>query len=217
MKLRSKILIILLFVCSSVFAESLATKIGKMEYLIAQSEKSNQAGYYDDAYRLSEEAKKLSSELEALMQRGQKLGKLKYHLAVAKQVQAPKYASELYQQAMTKKNESEALILKEKLEEADPLLDEGIELALEAIEAAKIKFEAQEKQVEVTKVMDFYVVRLIPNRRDCLWRIAEYDFVYGDPLKWEAIYEANSDKIKDPNLIYPGQKLLLPAQMDDIN
>jgi nucleoid-associated protein YgaU len=34
--------------------------------------------------------------------------------------------------------------------------------------------------------------------------------VYGDAGKWRQIYEANRDKIKDPNLIYPGQVLAIP-------
>ena len=33
---------------------------------------------------------------------------------------------------------------------------------------------------------------------------------YGDAGKWQAIYQANRDKIKDPDLIYPGQVLTLP-------
>ncbi len=59
-----------------------------------------------------------------------------------------------------------------------------------------------------------YVVRLIPERRDCLWRIAEYPFIYNNPLKWPVIYEANKKTFRDPanpNLIFPGQKLQIPA------
>ncbi len=55
-----------------------------------------------------------------------------------------------------------------------------------------------------------YTVRLIPERRDCLWRIAEYSEVYGDPFKWPSIYSANKDQIKDPDLIYPGQVFQIP-------
>jgi nucleoid-associated protein YgaU len=55
-----------------------------------------------------------------------------------------------------------------------------------------------------------YTVRLIPERRDCLWRIAEYSDVYGDPFKWPQIYSANQDQIKDPDLIFPGQVLQIP-------
>jgi nucleoid-associated protein YgaU len=59
-----------------------------------------------------------------------------------------------------------------------------------------------------------YVVRLIPARRDCLWRIAEYPFIYNNPLKWPVIYNANKKTFRDPsnpNLIFPGQKLKIPS------
>ena len=33
---------------------------------------------------------------------------------------------------------------------------------------------------------------------------------YGRALEWRRIYEANLDLIKDPDLIYPGQRLRIP-------
>lgn len=44
---------------------------------------------------------------------------------------------------------------------------------------------------------------------DYLWLIAKAQ--YGDGSKWSAIYEANKDKISNPNLIYPGQVLTIPG------
>lgn len=43
---------------------------------------------------------------------------------------------------------------------------------------------------------------------DYLKKIAKQ--VYGDETKWEIIYEANKDSIKNPNLIYKGQTLTIP-------
>lgn len=43
---------------------------------------------------------------------------------------------------------------------------------------------------------------------DSLSKIAKR--VYGDANKWHAIFEANRDKIKDPDLIHPGEVLSLP-------
>jgi nucleoid-associated protein YgaU len=43
---------------------------------------------------------------------------------------------------------------------------------------------------------------------DSLSKIAR-DF-YGDAGEWQKIYQANKDKIKDPNMIYPGQKIIIP-------
>jgi nucleoid-associated protein YgaU len=43
---------------------------------------------------------------------------------------------------------------------------------------------------------------------DSLSKIARQ--FYGDPNDWQKIYQANKDKIKDPNLIHPGQKIIIP-------
>ncbi|MFH1038490.1 MAG: LysM peptidoglycan-binding domain-containing protein [PVC group bacterium] len=45
---------------------------------------------------------------------------------------------------------------------------------------------------------------------ECLWFIAGYDRIYGNPLQWPLIYKANTDKIKNPDLIYPGQVFIIP-------
>ena len=45
---------------------------------------------------------------------------------------------------------------------------------------------------------------------DSLSKIAKRE--YGDAGKWNAIFEANRDKIKNPDLIHPGQILNLPPQ-----
>jgi len=46
---------------------------------------------------------------------------------------------------------------------------------------------------------------------DCLWNIS--GALLGDPLKWPMIYMANEGKIRDPNLIYPGQKFAIPPPL----
>ncbi|MEE8597602.1 MAG: LysM peptidoglycan-binding domain-containing protein [bacterium] len=45
---------------------------------------------------------------------------------------------------------------------------------------------------------------------DCLWLIASYLSIYSDSKKWPEVYEANKDKIKDPDLIYPKQEFVIP-------
>ncbi|MBN2400873.1 MAG: LysM peptidoglycan-binding domain-containing protein [Spirochaetes bacterium] len=53
-----------------------------------------------------------------------------------------------------------------------------------------------------------YKVRYIPERRDCLWRIAEK--YYSNPFYWPYIYKANKDKIYNPDLIWPDMLLKVP-------
>ena len=43
---------------------------------------------------------------------------------------------------------------------------------------------------------------------DSLSKIAKK--FYGDPMKYNIIFEANQPMLKDPNLIYPGQNLRIP-------
>ena len=43
---------------------------------------------------------------------------------------------------------------------------------------------------------------------DSLSKIAKH--VYGDASQWHRIYDANKDKIKNPDLIYPGQEFTIP-------
>jgi len=85
----------------------------------------------------------------------------------------------------------------------------------EALAKAKMEKKEEEVPVEEEKVEEveearFYVVGTWAKDRDCLWNIAKKKNIYNDPWKWKRIYKANMDKIEDPNLIYPGQKLIIP-------
>lgn len=95
--------------------------------------------------------------------------------------------------------------------------------ALQSVEEHKLSSEAETKQkgtVKRTKKRDIsscaqYVVK----KGDSLWWIAKYKDVYNDPFLWPIIFENNKDTIKNPNRIYPGQKLLIPKKgykMDEI-
>lgn len=46
---------------------------------------------------------------------------------------------------------------------------------------------------------------------DNLWNISGQQAVYGNPYQWPLIYKANSDKIKDADLIFPGQEFTIPS------
>ncbi len=45
---------------------------------------------------------------------------------------------------------------------------------------------------------------------DSLSKIAKRE--YGNAAEWKRIYEANRDTLKDPDKIYPGQKLNIPPR-----
>ena len=48
----------------------------------------------------------------------------------------------------------------------------------------------------------------IVKKGDCLYNIAKKEL--GDGARWKEIYNLNKDKIENPDLIYPDQKLTLP-------
>ena len=56
-------------------------------------------------------------------------------------------------------------------------------------------------------------------RGDNLWDIAGKQDIYANPFQWPLIYKANQDKIKDADLIYPGQVFDINrnASPDEVN
>jgi len=56
------------------------------------------------------------------------------------------------------------------------------------------------------KAYEVYVVK----SGDSLSKIAKQH--YGNANEWKRIFEANTDVLKDPNKIFPGQKLKIPAK-----
>lgn len=47
---------------------------------------------------------------------------------------------------------------------------------------------------------------------ETLWWIAEYKQIYDDPFQWPVIYKANRSQIKDPDLIFPDQRFVIPRE-----
>jgi len=56
-----------------------------------------------------------------------------------------------------------------------------------------------------------YVVGTWADDRDCLWNIAGKAEIYNDALLWPKVWQANTEIIRNPDVIFPGQKLTLPA------
>lgn len=56
------------------------------------------------------------------------------------------------------------------------------------------------------QVYETYVVV----KGDTLSKIAKH--FYGSANSWKKIFDANTDVLKDPNKIFPGQKLKIPAK-----
>jgi nucleoid-associated protein YgaU len=50
----------------------------------------------------------------------------------------------------------------------------------------------------------------VVQRGNSLWRISR--MYYKNPLMWPEIFDANRDKIRDPDLIYPNQRFVIPER-----
>ena len=57
-----------------------------------------------------------------------------------------------------------------------------------------------------------YTVGTWAENRDCLWNIAGNIEIYGDPFMWPKIWQANTDLIRNPDIIHPGQVLKVPPK-----
>ena len=60
-----------------------------------------------------------------------------------------------------------------------------------------------------------FAVEYTVAKGDTLWGIAQKTL--GSGAKWSEIYEANKDTVKDPNMIYVGQKLTIPGEEEPSN
>lgn len=117
-------------------------------------------------------------------------------------------ARESLENAKSKLNES-------KYKESIAASDEAIRLALlvmnKKAEGAEIAegSEVNQQQQQLGE-KDYWEYKVVwrQHYKDCLWYVAKK--FYKNPFQWKKIYETNKDKIKNPNLIYPGWILKVP-------
>ena len=64
------------------------------------------------------------------------------------------------------------------------------------------------------RMVQVYTVGTWSRDRDCLWNIARKQDIYGNAWLWPRIWQANRDKIRDPDIIHPGQRLQVPPKGD---
>jgi nucleoid-associated protein YgaU len=81
---------------------------------------------------------------------------------------------------------------------SDGLVLEPVVTAVNAGEAAEAAARPQPPS--------FVIIR----RGDNLWRISRRN--YGRGIRYEAIFAANRDQIRNPHRIYPGQVFIIPAR-----
>jgi len=193
----------------------------KAQDLRYQSEQALEEGDYDAAASLAAEAKENLAKSDAYVEEMMSfyrangwLNRANDRVSYAKSIAADVNFKDAYDKAVAEaRGAKDALGAKEY--DTSIMLSKSALAALEGIAVVQ----APKRPVEPTQPAEpswpqYYEVRLIPSRRDCFWRIAEYPFVYGDPWKWKVLYEANKSLLtdpKNPDLIEPGQVFEIPS------
>jgi nucleoid-associated protein YgaU len=77
---------------------------------------------------------------------------------------------------------------------------------LALLKEGKDIIEAKLAEAIKKSIPDYYEVE----KGDSLWKIAERFYSTGE--KWIRIFEENSDKIKNPSMIYPYQRFTIPKE-----
>jgi len=87
--------------------------------------------------------------------------------------------------------------------------DEAISSAISSIEIL-----SSLGKDRVASLPSQYTVRSWDTFKDCLWNIAGYSWIYGNPERWRVLFDANKSKMPDPNnpnWIEPGMVLDIPS------
>ena len=217
-------LVLLALVFTPVFGQSLQDNADyrKAKELQAKADQALADGDYDQAYRYAEEAKQyaakaqtFASELATRYRASNWLALAKQKLAEAERMNAKTRYPEEHGQAVE-------YYVQAQIDFQDQKWQDSIDNSKSVIAwLADIKpEEGQEPEPEPYVASEepvfpqYYVVRLIPESRDCFDQIAAYPFVYNDRYQWRVLYEANKDKIQQPNnphLIQPRQVFIIPS------
>lgn len=205
------------------------------------ADKSYAEGDYEQAYSFALKAEEYAglsdqyiAKMKAMYQANAKLSAAQRRIDYANAIKLVSFHPSLYEEAVQTFASAEELYKNENYEEAlvqaQAVIDllvgitpQGTKIAQEPeSDGTSKKSNSADKTVDKTNnvapivqlLPKFYTVRLIPERRDCFHRIAEYAFVYGDPYKWEILYNKNKHLLvnpDNPHLIHPGQVFEIPS------
>ncbi len=155
-------------------------------------------------------------------------------VAEADRLEAATYAASEYQAAKGKLAEAERAFADPcRYRDAEALAGEADELARKAGTAAvaekrrreeeQARRQAEEEarrraEEEARRRAEEEARRAKPSvyevqRGDYLWKISGMAPIYGAHKFWPLIYDANRNQVRDPDLIYPGQRLTIPREM----
>lgn len=147
-------------------------------------------------------------------------------MAEAKTAEAPQYAASDYQAATGKLDRAKQelqdpcgyLRARDLADDAGRQARQSVTIA--AAEKKRIEDERRRAEEEARRLAEEARKREKPANYtikdgDCLWDIAAMEKVYGDPMLWPLLYEANSSRINNPDLIYPDGTIAIPRDIPE--
>ena len=175
--------------------------------LIKLAESCFAEGKYDDAVNYAVEAMKYAemsddyvAQQKNIKEVNDAIAAAQARLAWAKDVDAPKRYADLYGKAEAALAEALDARSREDWDTAHAAALRVVSI-LEGIPGGAV-LPAQ------------YLVKNWHLTKDCLWNIAKKPEIYGNPWQWRHIYNANKDKLPQPNnpdLIHPDMILDIPS------
>lgn len=177
------------------------------------------AGDYDQAAAYAEQAKQAAQKSQAyvdmMVLRFKANGWIKMaqnRLVEAKQMDAPTRYPNEWSQASEAFADAQVAFQKAKYQDSIEYSQKVLALLADIQPAPKVERPVVAEEGPIFP--KYYVVRLIPEDRDCFNKIAGYPFVYNDRFKWRILYEANKQKLRrpdNPHLIHPDQVFIIPS------
>ena len=192
----------------------------KAQDLLAQSQRSFDAGDYDTSTNLASQARdqfaKSDDYVATMIQFYRANGYLsiaKDRVAYAKSIDADTHFKPAYDTAVTAVAGAKTALDGKDYPESIGLSKSAIAALEKIAPVAKTPPKETPKPTAQPSLPRTYTVRLL-SPRDCFWRIAGYPFVYGNPWKWRLLYDANKDLLadpKNPDVIEPGMTFFIPS------
>ena len=97
----------------------------------------------------------------------------------------------------------------------------GLDKYAKRIQDDQAKIDALKNTIQTTlaasQAAKTYTVGTWARDRDCLWNIAKKPKIYDNAFLWPKIWQGNRDQIKNPDVIYKGQKLRIPEKSELTN
>lgn len=181
------------------------SRINTAKSLIEGTDNKLRKNYADEAIANAEKMLAAAREKDSAGKYGERLDSAEALIKDGKDLSS----AENYNDAISRADEAETIIaaVMNSIETDSAVSD----VAVSDGTADTTDTTAADRGTQETK-SEFYTVQWRKKDTDCLWRISQK--VYNDASLWPLIYVANREQIKNPDLIFPGQKFKIPAKPD---